>query len=178
MIIINSKAMDGLLILVDEHDNELGTMDKIEAHEKGLLHRAFSVFIFNSKDELLLQQRADEKYHSAGLWSNTCCSHPYFGEQINDAVSRRLNEEMGMECKTRFQFSFIYKAQLENGLIEHEYDHVYFGKSDDFPKPDPSEVKNWKNMSLPELKKDIALNPEAYSPWLKICLPKVIEEFT
>lgn len=169
--------MKELLILVDEHDNELGLSGKLAVHQTGALHRAFSVFIFNSKGELLLQQRADDKYHSAGLWSNTCCSHPIGGEETTDAVKRRLKEEMGLECETNFKFSFIYKMQFENGLTEHEFDHVYFGKSDDLPKPDPTEVKDWKYLSLQKLKEEIASHPQNYTAWLKICLPEVMEYF-
>lgn len=165
--------MSDLLILVDENDNEVGVMDKLTAHQTAALHRAFSVFIFNSKGQLLLQQRADEKYHSAGLWSNTCCSHPIHGEEISETIARRLNEEMGMECKLEFKFSFIYKTELENGLTEHEFDHVYFGMTDDLPHLNPKEVKDCKYLSLEELENDINLNPSNYSAWLKICLPKV-----
>lgn len=167
--------MEELLILVDEHDNEVGVMDKWSAHKTGVLHRAFSVFVFNSNGELLLQQRADEKYHSAGLWSNTCCSHPYKGEKIETAINRRLKEEMGMVCETDFMFSFIYKANLENGLSEHEFDHVYFGLTDIHPTPEPTEVKDWKYITLNDLVKDIEKKPGNYSAWLKICLPDVIK---
>lgn len=167
--------MNELLILVDENDNEIGLLDKLSVHQKGLLHRAFSVFIFNSKNELLLQKRADEKYHSAALWSNTCCSHPVNDEDINYTISKRLKEEMGMKCETHFQFIFIYKTKFENGLTEHELDHVYFGKCDDLPVPNKVEVKDWKYTSLDKLKKEISLNPRKYSSWLKICLPEVIK---
>lgn len=169
--------MSELLILVDENDKEVGLMDKLSAHQTASLHRAFSVFIFNSKGQLLLQKRADEKYHSAGLWSNTCCSHPIKGEEISKTIARRLNEEMGMECQLEFKFSFIYKTPLENGLTEHEFDHVYFGITDDLPQPNPLEVKDWKYMSLQELENDINLSPSKYSAWLKICLPKVSSHF-
>lgn len=169
--------MSELLILVDENDNEVGVMDKLSAHQSALLHRAFSVFVFNSQGELLLQQRADEKYHSAGLWSNTCCSHPVKGENISETINRRLEEEMGMQCELEFKFSFIYRTELDNGLTEHEFDHVYFGFTDDHPRPNPLEVKAWKYMSMPALKKDINLHPNNYSAWLNICLPKVSEHF-
>lgn len=175
--ITQSKMMEELLILVDENDNELGVLDKLTAHQTGSLHRAFSVFIFNSNNELLLQKRADEKYHSAGLWSNTCCSHPRDGEKIFEAINRRLREEMGMQCNTHFKFSFIYKIQFENGLTEHELDHVYFGKSDELPIPDHAEVKEWKYVSLHKLEKEISLNPNQFSEWMKICLPKVAEHW-
>ncbi len=165
--------MEDLLILVDENDNETGSMNKLAAHQTGTLHRAFSVFIFNGKGEILLQQRSDEKYHSAGLWSNTCCSHPLNGESVNDAISRRLKEEMGMTCTTQFQFSFIYKVALENGLTEHELDHVYFGESDDVPVPDPNEVKHWKYVRPEKLKEEMISHPNLFSAWLKICFPRV-----
>jgi isopentenyl-diphosphate delta-isomerase len=165
--------MNELLILVDENDNEIGSMNKLAVHQSGVLHRAFSIFIFNKNGEILLQQRADLKYHSAGLWSNTCCSHPLKGEQMNDAVSRRLKEEMGLECTTQLQFSFIYKAKLENGLTEHELDHVFFGQSDDLPLPDHAEVKDWKYIHPEKLKEEISFAPKKYSEWLKICFPKV-----
>ena len=166
-----------LLILVDKNDNETGTLDKLSVHQQGLLHRAFSVFIFNDKDELLLQQRADEKYHSPGLWSNTCCSHPLSGENIEDTIKRRLEEEMGMQCSIEFKFTFIYKAPFENGLTEHELDHIYFGQSNDVPKPSPSEVKAWKYISLPKLEEAIAQHPENFTAWLKISLPRVITSY-
>jgi isopentenyl-diphosphate delta-isomerase len=165
--------MEDLLILVDENDNETGSMSKLAAHQSGVLHRAFSVFIFNQKGEMLLQQRADAKYHSGGLWSNTCCSHPLKGESVNGAISRRLKEEMGIKCITQFQFSFIYKVALDNGLTEHELDHVYFGESDDVPVPDPKEVKDWKYVYPEKLKERMISHPNEYSVWLKICFPRV-----
>lgn len=169
--------MQDQLILVNEKDDQTGTMDKLTVHQRGLLHRAFSVFIFNSNDELLLQQRADEKYHSSLLWSNTCCSHPVNGERITDTVKRRLEEEMGLKCNTYFAFRFIYKIPFENGLTEHEWDHVYFGQCDDLPVPNPGEVRDWKYISLEKLTNEISLNPEKFSGWLKICLPDVIKHF-
>jgi isopentenyl-diphosphate delta-isomerase len=167
--------MNEFLILVDEHDKPWGKLEKDQVHQLGLLHRAFSAFIFNSKGELLLQQRADGKYHSAGLWTNTCCSHPRFGEELKDAVARRLEEEMGLICETKFIFSFIYKAKFENGLTEHEFDHVYYGVSDDQPTPNPSEVSQWKYVTLESLQKDISINPSNYTVWLNICLPKLMD---
>lgn len=171
------KMKNELLILVDEDDNEIGVKEKLSVHIEGLLHRAFSIFIFNSNDELLLQQRADEKYHSGGLWSNTCCSHPNSEESITKTVSRRLNEEMRIEADTQFIFKFIYEADFENGLKEYEMDHVFFGRSDEEPKPDPNEVQDWKYISLETLNKEITYNPHKYSEWLKICLPKVMSHF-
>jgi isopentenyl-diphosphate delta-isomerase len=167
--------MNEFLILVDEHDKPWGKLEKDQVHQLGLLHRAFSVFVFNSKGELLLQQRASGKYHSAGLWTNTCCSHPRFGEDLKDAVARRLEEEMGMICETKFLFSFIYESKFENGLTEHEFDHVYYGVSDDLPNPNPAEVSQWKYVTLDYLEKDISINPANYTVWLSICLPKLIE---
>lgn len=167
--------MNDLLILVDDQDNEIGVLDKLSVHKTGVLHRAFSVFIFSSKGKLLLQQRAESKYHSPGLWSNTCCSHPGPGEKSQAAAGQRLGEEMGMNCALQFSFNFIYKYKFSNGLTEHEFDHVYFGRSDDLPKPDITEVKDWKYVSLNDLEQEICLHPENYTAWLKICLPKVIE---
>jgi len=162
------------LILVNEDDKPWGKLEKLLVHQLGLLHRAFSVFIFNSNGELLLQQRADDKYHSGGLWTNTCCSHPRFGEELNEAVERRLMEEMGIKCETNFQFSFIYKAEFENGLKEYEYDHIFFGISDGVPVPNKSEVKNWKYVDLNLLAKDLIINPDEYTAWLKICFDKIL----
>ncbi len=165
--------MNDYLILVDEKDNQWGKLEKLMVHKLGLLHRAFSVFIFNSKGELIIQQRADKKYHSDGLWTNTCCSHPLFGEDISWAINRRLMEEMRLSCKTEFVFNFIYKANFENGLTEFEFDHVYFGISDDKPIPEKSEVQNWCYITLENLEQDTLNNPEKYTEWLKVCLPEV-----
>jgi len=167
---------DELLILVDEHDNEVGLLDKISTHLEGTLHRAFSIFVFNSMGFLLLQRRALDKYHSPGLWTNTCCSHPRQGETTSEACSRRLMEEMGMRCDLNLAFTFTYRAQFENGLIEHEFDHVYFGTSDKIPKPEPQEVMDWKYISTHQLEKDISTRPENYTEWLKICLPRLLEQ--
>jgi len=164
-----------MLILVDEHDQPVGQMDKEQVHQLGLLHRAFSVFIFNTKGELLLQQRAKEKYHSPNLWTNTCCSHPRVGEELNDAVVRRLKEEMGLIAPTKFLFHFIYETKFKNNLTEHEFDHVYYGVSDELPKPNMHEVKDYKYMDIKSLQTDIESHPEKYTVWLKICLPKVVE---
>ena len=168
---------DELLILVDENDDAVGLMDKLAVHQQGLLHRAFSLFVFNSDDELLLQQRADEKYHSPGLWSNTCCSHPNSLELLPVTISKRLQEEMGMQSQIEFQFSFIYQTDFGNGLKEHEFDHVYFGRSDTKPIPNRDEVKDWKYIDLQKLKEEIAANPQQFSAWLKICLQEVIEHY-
>ncbi len=161
------------LILVDENDQPVGKAEKLETHQAGLLHRAFSIFILNTKGELLLQQRADDKYHSAGLWTNTCCSHPRYGEELHDAVKRRLKEEMGLSTSTSFVFSFVYKTIFENGLIENEFDHVFLGVSDEKPSPDENEVKDWKYMDMKQLEKELDETPQSYSSWLKICFSKV-----
>jgi len=160
------------VILVDEHDNALGVLGKLEAHLTGRLHRAISVFIFNSQGELLLQQRAAGKYHSAGLWSNTCCSHPRAGESSLAAARRRLQEEMGLDCPLTFRYSFIYKAELDHGLTEHEYDHVFFGASDAVPIPDPAEVGAYRYISLDRLNMYIEQQPEHYTEWFKLCIAK------
>jgi isopentenyl-diphosphate Delta-isomerase len=163
------------LILVDESDNPWGKLEKYLVHEKGLLHRAFSVFIFNSKGEMLLQQRAYDKYHSGGLWTNACCSHPRFGEHLTHAVERRLKEEMGLQCPVDFAFSFHYRAELENGLIENEWDHVFIGVTDEAPSPSKSEVNHWKYISVDDLRKDISKNRNCYTAWFQLILEKVIE---
>jgi len=164
------------IILVDKNDNEIGTEEKLTAHQNGgKLHRAFSIFIFNSKGKLLLQKRAEGKYHSALLWTNACCSHPRAGESLNEAAHRRLKEEMGFDCDLAEKFSFIYKIDFENGLTENEFDHVFFGKFDVEPKPDPKEVAGWKWVSVEELKTDIKENPEKYSYWLKVSFNNVFQ---
>lgn len=165
------------LVLVDDTDRQWGKMEKMEVHRLGLLHRAFSVFIFNTRGELLLQQRSEQKYHSACLWTNTCCSHPQFAEEISHAVNRRLFEEMGIVAETRFVFSFIYKAHLENGLTEHEFDHVYIGVSDDLPQPDPVEVKSWKFMAVKDIAIDLNKHPHLYTHWFKLCFEKAVAHY-
>ena len=160
--------MEDNVILVDEQDNQLGLMPKIEAHEKAVLHRAFSVFIFNSKGELMLQQRAAHKYHSPLLWTNTCCSHQRNGESNIEAGKRRLVEEMGFETNLKEVFSFVYKAPFDNGLTEHELDHVMVGNFDGLPEINHEEVASYKWMSLDAIKEDIELHPNLYTAWFKI----------
>ncbi len=157
------------VVLVDEQDNETGVMEKLQAHLDGRLHRAISVFIYNSKGEFLIHQRAAGKYHSANLWTNTCCSHPRPGETVHDAAVRRLYEEMGLKCELKEVFSFVYEAHLENGLVEHEFDHVFTGISDMIPTPDITEVSGWKYISADALISDIKANPDKYTEWFKIC---------
>ena len=166
--------MNEKVILVDRNDKEVGLMEKIEAHEKGLLHRAFSVFIFNEKGDLLLQQRSGEKYHSPKLWTNTCCSHQRKGEKSINAANRRLMEEVGLECDLTFSFKFIYKTPFDNGLTEHELDYVFIGVTSDEPQINTEEVMNYKYLSLDEIKKDVLIRPELYTSWFKICLPKLM----
>ena len=156
------------VILVDEKDNQVGLMPKLEAHQKGLLHRAFSVFIFNSDYKLLLQKRASSKYHSGGLWTNTCCSHPRDGEDIIDAANRRLNEEMGIKTSLRKVFDFIYTAELDNNLIENEFDHVFYGVYDIDPIINKDEAEDFKWVDMETLKNDIENNTDQYTVWFKI----------
>lgn len=160
------------VVLVDENDNQLGLMEKIEAHEKAVLHRAFSVFIFNNKGELMLQQRAAHKYHSPLLWTNTCCSHQREGESNLDAGKRRLQEEMGFVTEIEEVFSFIYKAPFENGLTEHELDHVMVGKFNGKPAINKEEVASYKWMTLEDVKSDMKQNPAKYTAWFKIIFDK------
>lgn len=169
--------MTEYLILVDPNDIEKGKMEKLLVHQLGLLHRAFSVFIFNTKGELILQQRADEKYHSAGLWTNTCCSHPQYGEDVAVAIKRRLHEEMGLACETHFAFKFIYKAQFQNGLMEYECDHVYFGITNDHPILKPEEAKDWRYISLSAIEAELTKHSENYTEWLKICFVELKEHY-
>ena len=160
--------MEENVILVDVLDNQLGLMPKMEAHEKAVLHRAFSVFIFNDEGELMLQQRAAHKYHSPLLWTNTCCSHQRDGESNIEAGKRRLIEEMGFKTNLKEIFSFVYKAPFDNGLTEHELDHVMIGNFNGTPKINPDEVASYKWMTLEAVKKDIKLQPNIYTAWFKI----------
>ena len=163
------------VILVDEQDQQIGIMEKMAAHIVPRLHRAFSIFIFNSKGELLLQQRALSKYHSPGLWTNTCCSHPRQGESLEDATNRRLMEEMGMTCEMHEVFTFIYKAPVGLGLIEHEFDHVWFGQTDITPVINTDEVESWKYMSLGDIADDMKAHPECYTEWFKISFDEIMK---
>ncbi|MGV3761530.1 isopentenyl-diphosphate Delta-isomerase [Parapedobacter sp.] len=160
--------MEERVILVDSQDSETGAMEKLAAHREGLLHRAISVFIFDGQGRLLLHQRATHKYHSANLWTNTCCSHPRPGENASDAAHRRLREEMGMEADLSFAFTFQYRAVFDNGLTEHELDHVFVGRSNDLPSPNPAEVANYRWLSQPDIEHDIRLHPETYTEWFKL----------
>ena len=160
------------VILVDTNDEPLGLMDKMAAHEQALLHRAFSVFVLNDKNEVMLQQRASHKYHSPLLWTNTCCSHQRAGESNIQAGKRRLEEEMGFKTDLKELFHFIYKAPFDNGLTEHELDHVMIGYSNQEPKINPDEVESWKWMKIEDIKKDMEIHPEIYTIWFKIIFDK------
>lgn len=167
--------MNKLVVCVDEQDRELSIMEKMEAHEKGILHRAFSIFVFNKEGQLMLHQRALHKYHSGGLWTNTCCSHPQPGETVLESAHKRLVEEMGFDCELEEIFQFLYRAEFEDGLIEHEYDHVIVGRYDKEPKPNPEEVNAYKWIGIEELAKDIEDYPAKYTVWFKIAIEKVRE---
>ena len=164
------------VILVDRMGREIGTQEKIQAHREGNLHSAFSIFIFNAVGELLLQRRAQTKYHSGGLWTNTCCSHPRPGENFYRAAKRRLNEEMGFDCELTGLFSFIYHTQLDNSLFEHELDYVYAGYYNGQPTPNPDEVDDWKWMNISTLKQEVQETPENYTYWFKLTLERVVEQ--
>lgn len=161
------------VILVDNKDRQTGTMEKMEAHIKGMLHRAFSIFIFDEHGKMLLQQRAMNKYHSGGLWTNACCSHPSPGELTHEAALRRLKEEMGFETALSPMFHFTYEARFNNGLIEHEYDHVLYGKYDGIIEPNTDEVMNYKFKTIDEIKKEIEKHPEKFTAWFLIAFPRL-----
>lgn len=163
------------VILVNKKDEVVGLEEKTKAHQKGKLHRAFSVILFNKKGEVLIQKRAESKYHSGGLWTNTCCSHPRPKENVGQAAKRRLKEEMGIETDLKKAFSFIYKAKLGN-LVEYEFDHVFLGRFDNQPKPNKKEVANWRWVKLATLETDIKRNPQKYTPWFKIIFKKIKKE--
>ena len=158
------------VILVDERDREVGVDEKLRAHRAGVLHRAFSVFVFDARGRLLLQQRARGKYHSGGLWSNTACGHPRPGEQTNAAARRRLREEMRFDCELHKAFDFLYRVELAGALVEHEFDHVFIGEYAGVPAPDPAEVEDWRWITMTELRRDLRARPALYSPWLKLAI--------
>ena len=161
------------VILVDDKDNPVGKMEKQEAHVKGVLHRAFSIFIFNKNNELMLQQRALSKYHSPGLWTNTCCSHPRENEKTLEAAHRRMMEEMGFDCDLEEAFTFTYKSDVGGGLTEHEFDHVFFGRSEIKPKINREEVNDWKYMGMKNIREDMNEHPEKYTVWFRIAFDEV-----
>lgn len=161
------------VILVDRDDKAVGTMEKMEAHRKGVLHRAFSILLFNDEGKMLLQKRSKNKYHSSGLWTNTCCSHPLPGETLPEATQRRLKEEMGIEVAPVFSHTFIYKAELDNHLTEHELDHVFIGTFNGIPDINRKEVEDWKFVDVNELKQDMMKNPSAYTEWFKLIVKEI-----
>jgi len=162
-----------MLVQVDEDDREIGVIEKMSAHREGVLHRAFSVFVFDRAGRLLLQRRAPEKYHSGGLWSNTCCSHPRPGEQPIEAAHRRLEEEMGFDCPLTGGYAFTYRVDVGDGLVEHEFDHVFIGQFDGEPRPDTTEVNDWAWRPLDELYADVEARPSMYTVWLKIAVQRL-----
>lgn len=169
--------MEERVILVNDQDVQIGTEEKMKAHELGLLHRAFSIFIFNSKGEMLLQERAKTKYHSGGLWTNACCSHPRENESIEAAAHRRLKEEFGFDCPLKEIFSFTYKAELDKGLTEHEFDHVLIGTYDGpIEKPNPAEIDNWCYITVEHLIEELKDRPELFTVWFRIALNEVLQK--
>ncbi len=165
--------MEEFVILVDENDLETGVMEKMQAHREAVLHRAFSVFIFNPDGKLMLQQRAFSKYHSPGLWTNTCCSHPRPGETTSDAAHRRMMEEMGFDCEFHEVFSFVYKAAFDNDLTEHEYDHVFIGTSGSLPVLNTEEAAAYRFASIPEIRKEMTADPDKFTIWFRIAFDRV-----
>lgn len=166
------------LILVNENDEEIGYGEKMPVHQNAQLHRAFSIFVMNSKNQLLLQRRALHKYHSGGLWANTCCSHPLKGEKEEETIHQRLQEEMGFDCELSPLFKFIYRAELDNGLTEYEYDHVYLGQFEGDPNPNPEEVCDYRWFDLEELKIDIVENQHNYTYWVKKAFDQFYESYS
>ena len=164
--------MSEMVILVDENDREIGIEQKMKAHEEGKLHRAFSIFVFNQRGEMLLQRRTESKYHSGGLWTNTCCSHPRVGESVERAAHRRLTEELGFDCELRELSQFIYKVELDHGLIEHEFDHVLVGNYEGEVRPNKDEVSEVKWISTNALNEEIKNHPENFTEWFKIAFEK------
>ena len=162
--------MSNQVILVDKNDNEVGFEEKITAHKKKLLHRAFSIFLFNKSSEILLQRRAPNKYHSGNLWTNTCCSHPLPNISLLESAKKRLFEEMGIEAELKKIFSFVYKEEFKNGLCEYEYDHVLFGQFDGVPTLNLSEAVDYKWIKITDLKSEIKLNPDKFTIWLRIMI--------
>ena len=170
--------MKEILILVDKNDKKIGEMEKLQAHRKAILHRAFSVFLFNSNGELMLQQRAFSKYHSPGLWGNACDGHPRVSETVVQAGERRLIEEMGIKVKLKKKVGFVYKVKLEKGMNEHEFDYVLTGKFNGKPKLNKKEANDWKWIELKELKKQVKKNPKNFTSWFKIVLKKYLKELS
>lgn len=161
------------VVLVDRTDRTLGEMEKMEAHRKGVLHRAFSVLLFNNDGQLLLQRRAFGKYHSGGLWTNTCCSHPRPSENLTEATQRRLMEEMGISLTPEYLYAFTYRADLDEGLVENEYDHVFTGVFNGTPQINPDEVADWRFADVSQITSDIKKRPEQYTPWFRLIMDEL-----
>jgi isopentenyl-diphosphate delta-isomerase len=177
----NLPSMDDTkeqVILVDENDDKIGLADKLDAHRRGALHRALSVFVFNDKGRMLLQKRAATKYHAAGLWANTCCSHPRSDESLSDAARRRLREEMGFDCEIKEAFSFIYKVRLDNGLWEHEFLHVFIGIWGGGVSPNPEEVQKIRWEDVAAIQDEMKHSPEIFAPWFPLSFEKAVMAFT
>jgi isopentenyl-diphosphate delta-isomerase len=164
------------VVLVTTNDEPIGEMDKLEAHIQGMLHRAFSVFLFNSRGEMLIHQRDILKYHGGALWTNACCSHPQWGENVRESALERLHYEMGLQCDIHPVFTFTYNTRVENNLIEHEFDHVFIGRTDALPKPNPSEVQGYRWVYPTLLEEQIVQNPEQFTSWFKMALPEVLRK--
>jgi isopentenyl-diphosphate delta-isomerase len=169
--------MEDTILVIDETDKEIGNGSKMDIHRRGILHRAFSIFVFNSKGKLLIQQRLKNKYHSGGLWTNTCCSHQRLGETLEESTHRRLIEEMGFDCELTEIFTFKYRANLDHDLIENELDHVFIGRYEKDPLPNIDEVEGFKWISVADIQKDIKKNPDNYTYWFKLVVNRVIEHY-
>jgi isopentenyl-diphosphate delta-isomerase len=174
-MVMSAEDQRERVVLVDEHDRELGSAEKLSVHADGRLHRAFSVFVFGRKGHLLLQRRAEAKYHSGGLWTNTCCGHPRPFEPVLEAAHRRLREEMGFDCPLQSMLHFVYQSQLENGLCEHELDHVLVGRFDGWPIPNPAEADDWCWVDVRVVMQDARVHPERYTTWFPLALEKLSE---
>ncbi|TJZ63359.1 isopentenyl-diphosphate Delta-isomerase [Sphingobacterium olei] len=166
------------VVLVDRHDVAIGEMDKMDAHRLGVLHRAFSIFIFNTQGDMLIHQRAKGKYHGADLWTNACCSHPQWNEDIMESAKERLAYEMGISCTLEKCFSFIYNIPVENNLIEHEYDHVFLGYTNDEPNPNPAEIQNYRWVPLEQLEREVHTQPQHFTHWFKMALQRIAADFS
>jgi isopentenyl-diphosphate delta-isomerase len=171
---MQARSVEERVVLVDLHDNAVGEMGKMEAHRKGVLHRAISVFVFNSEGEMLLQQRAESKYHCGGQWSNTACSHPRPGEVVAQAADRRLWEEMRLACDLAHRFSFVYRAEFDGGIVEHEFDHVFVGICDQEPTPNPDEVDNFRWANVGAVRREMTERSGKFTPWFRICFERAV----
>ena len=170
--------MEERVILVDARNRQIGTMEKLEAHKKGLLHRAFSIFIFNSNGEMLIHQRAKTKYHCGGLWTNACCSHPRPDEKIAEGLRRKLKQEMGFNTELQKAFDFTYRSELKNGLVEYEFDEVFIGIYNGDIHPNPEEVEAWKFLEMRDIKRDLELNPNRYTPWFRLLFDPISKYYS